>query len=484
MHRMVLPTARAGALVLSCLVLLGSRAIRADDFLPPRELRIFSESEIHSARITPATNGAKPLLVVFSWSSSNGSQEVWRTELSNAVMPIGAWISDDGQSVVTADNWNRMGYGDDVIAIYDKRGQVARYSLEEAAPPIRTESKLVRTLAVRKGYGEKFYDTPLGRFWRDNSIEFFHELNGQVHFCLWLDWDNRWLAFQMKDGRIVEVTQDESEQLKAEGRSRVVKKARVGLGSLAEVDFLGRLGIEEDRALVMPWLNDSEFRTSDSQYLSADQRMLTFYFTATSDKREAANRVLTYWGRTNSFYSILYGTSLPHRFLGTLKCVAVLPTVPTRYQGGLVLYLIPESISSNDWRSVRPEHYLIADFNRPFVRPFRPDLMQDGKLSQYLDVEIRGVTPGRYHLRAIWAKSLDYAKSKFDKVVYEPRTGDYESATGPTVSIEKGGLSKDVRIDCNHLVNRQGTPNAAKAPQSGAHGGNDRTTGVKAKAVR
>lgn len=57
---------------------------------------------------------------------------VWSSPLSNDVAPADAIVTDAGNYVVTFDNWHSVGYGDDVLAIYDSGGTlVHKYSLED-----------------------------------------------------------------------------------------------------------------------------------------------------------------------------------------------------------------------------------------------------------------------------------------------------------------------------------------------------------------
>lgn len=60
---------------------------------------------------------------------------VWSVPLANEVSPVDALVSDDGRYVVTFDNWHSVGYGDDVVVIYDAKGQAThRFGLEDLLP--------------------------------------------------------------------------------------------------------------------------------------------------------------------------------------------------------------------------------------------------------------------------------------------------------------------------------------------------------------
>lgn len=50
----------------------------------------------------------------------------WRGPLVNDVAPVSALVADDGAYVVTFDNWHFVGFGDNVVVIYDAGGHVVR----------------------------------------------------------------------------------------------------------------------------------------------------------------------------------------------------------------------------------------------------------------------------------------------------------------------------------------------------------------------
>jgi len=45
-------------------------------------------------------------------------KKIWKIQLDNEVSPVSALISNDGDYVITFDNWHGVGYGDNVVAIY------------------------------------------------------------------------------------------------------------------------------------------------------------------------------------------------------------------------------------------------------------------------------------------------------------------------------------------------------------------------------
>lgn len=60
---------------------------------------------------------------------------VWSRTLVNEVAPVEALVSDDGQRVVTFDNWHSVGHGDHVLVLYGAEGALVRsLRLDEIVP--------------------------------------------------------------------------------------------------------------------------------------------------------------------------------------------------------------------------------------------------------------------------------------------------------------------------------------------------------------
>ncbi|MCA9795252.1 MAG: hypothetical protein KC910_25760 [Candidatus Eremiobacteraeota bacterium] len=64
------------------------------------------------------------------------AEEIWSARLANPVAPTDALVADDGQHVVTFDNWHEVGYGPLVVVVYGPQGQLLRqFSLEDILAP-------------------------------------------------------------------------------------------------------------------------------------------------------------------------------------------------------------------------------------------------------------------------------------------------------------------------------------------------------------
>lgn len=67
--------------------------------------------------------------------TASGWEIVWTAPLANEVSPVTAVVSEDGQRVVTFDNWHSIGFGDNVVVIYGLDGKLVRsLRLNEVVP--------------------------------------------------------------------------------------------------------------------------------------------------------------------------------------------------------------------------------------------------------------------------------------------------------------------------------------------------------------
>lgn len=78
---------------------------------------------------------------------------VWHQNLINRVAPMQALVSNDGRYVVTLDNWASLGYGVDVVVVYDELGLMRkRVNLEAVSPfPLNRYTRSISSLWWRCG---------------------------------------------------------------------------------------------------------------------------------------------------------------------------------------------------------------------------------------------------------------------------------------------------------------------------------------------
>lgn len=447
MKNMRLTNSNTVRVIAVCLVLF-INSVRADSWGPPTEFDTPSANRKFVAHVVPGKKDLKPLLIV-STLTKGKTNETWRTQLGNRVSPTQVYLSDDGESVVTLDNYFGVGYGDDVVAIYNRQGRLRAYSLEQIAPLPKPKPDSSGWLSARHAYEGRFSHSTASRHWREKSIEFFHSESGQLMFCLWLDWENRWALWRMSDGGMMPVSADLAKRLNAEGRTIALKEAKTGGFASAALNFLGRQHFKEDRPLIEAWLQDKEFSSGSMTSSSSASPSEVFTFTAQSYRRESADKILARWDGVDD-EKTGFGSSDNYKFLGTMKGSIAFPVAPAKNEGTIHIYLIPESTPLSMWASARPEHYLAANLAYSYPHVFKKGQVQDGKLSSTVNFIIYGVTPGRYRLKAVWDMAEPFSKK--DEILCQPRAGDYESTASPLVQVRKGADTEGVRVDCRTLV--------------------------------
>ena len=446
---------RRGALKGLCLILVWiSHSVHADFWGQPEPFDVRSENGKFTAHVNPASKSSKATLVVFA-IKGHRTNELWQATLSNLVAPSQVAVSDGGTSVVTVDNWGRLGYGEDVVAVYGPGGQKAKYSLQEFAPPSKqTRSAKERSplTEIYGGYEALFSQSDSSRDWQKYSINFFCRDAGEELFCLWLDWDNRWVVWQMSDGKLREVAAVLVQNLNAEGRRRALKKARTGSNAPAALNFLGRLRHPEDRPLIEAWLRDPEFsRGSTTTYHSTDFTP-SFCYNAISHNRQEAENILSCWDGLRTNISVL-GSVEHYCYLGTIKGQVSLDANPKRGDGTLRLYLIPRTVPLAKWSKFRPEHYLIADLCSEFPTYFAGQTTKDLQLGRSIDFALYGITPGQFRLKAVWNRMPPFTRP--DTIVCLPHPGDSENVSSPLISVNPGEIVDGVQVECTTPAGKQ-----------------------------
>jgi hypothetical protein len=253
----------------------------------------------------------------------------------------------------------------------------------------------------------------------------------------------------MSDGGIMSVSADLEQRLNAEGRARALKKAKVGGFASAALNFLGRQRFKEDRPLIEAWLQDTEFSTGSLTRSSSGSPREFFAFTARSNRRETADKILARWDGVAT-EEASFRSSDKYSFLGNVSGSIALLTAPAKGEGTIHVYLIPEATPLREWASARPEHYLTASLASSYPRILENGEWQDGKLSSSVNFIIYGVTPGTYRLKAVWDKAEPFSKK--GDIPCRPHAGDFESKTSPVIQVRKGIDAEGVSIECRKSV--------------------------------
>ena len=130
--------------------------VRADSWALPEKRKYYSPDKKYYLEVTPkklesqlryfsdkvegkenagAAGGVKDNRAkgaFYARRAGGGYTRKWEVALVNEVAPVDALVSGSGQYVVTFDNWHSVGYGDNVVVIYNAQGGlVKKFGLED-----------------------------------------------------------------------------------------------------------------------------------------------------------------------------------------------------------------------------------------------------------------------------------------------------------------------------------------------------------------
>jgi TonB family protein len=130
--------------------------VRADSWALPSKRKYYSPDKKYYLEVTPkklesqleyfrdkvdgkenagAAGGVKDNRAkgaFYARRAGGGYSRKWEFALVNEVAPVSAIVSGSGQYVVTFDNWHSIGYGDDVVVIYNAQGGlIKKFGLED-----------------------------------------------------------------------------------------------------------------------------------------------------------------------------------------------------------------------------------------------------------------------------------------------------------------------------------------------------------------
>ena len=120
----------------------------------PAESLWHSDNRVFSFRVTPGDGGQPAHGVLYGGGTTDAGAEIWSCEILNAVAPGEVLVADSGRFVVTIDEWDTAGTGDNVVVIYGPDGgTTGRFSLDELLLPEEAESlKRGLSLGGREGW--------------------------------------------------------------------------------------------------------------------------------------------------------------------------------------------------------------------------------------------------------------------------------------------------------------------------------------------
>ncbi len=455
-----------------CLVSL--RASVGSTWSRPTDFEVFSENERIVADITPASTRlvrrglgvgppgfseetAKPAkLSVYSVEAGKRTL-LWEADLDNKVSPGEAYVSDDGEYAVTVDNWGSEGYGNNVLAFYGRDGLIRKYSLEEIFGR--------RGKTGAEYFRKKFRHTPSLRWWRYNSIEFFDRTDGL--FCIWIDWEGRWLAWELKSGELVEGSGEQVSRWNKIAREKMLSLIKEGKEHLKPYEFLGKMKVPEDRPLIERLLRDRMFCTNvDTGHVGGKEA--DFRYCSWSERRVAGDRILSNWenlrGPSDYVEKDCMCVDEKYAFLGSLNLTVSYAEAPRKGEGYLRIYVVPCDSGANEPEVSKADAYLIADleFSYPYGARKRSSVELGDEaivsadkggyasLGKSVKFSIQGITPGRHKVVAVWDRMAPFCPE--ERIECVGRRGDYVSLEGIEVDVKAGETVENVSISCTKLV--------------------------------
>ncbi|MBA2733811.1 MAG: hypothetical protein H0U54_13070 [Acidobacteria bacterium] len=157
---------RKSLLVIGCaiaLLVFWCGSALADRWIIPKTRQYHSSNKQYYLEVVPKKSRLEkaenlPQGTLFKTGADGKVREEWTIRLVNEVAPVSALVSNDGDYVITFDNWFGKGRGDDVIVIYGAQGRlIKKYALEDILSA--DEIKAVpRTTSSRHWGGQHYID--------------------------------------------------------------------------------------------------------------------------------------------------------------------------------------------------------------------------------------------------------------------------------------------------------------------------------------
>jgi hypothetical protein len=419
------------------LLLCLSSPVIADRWMMARSFETASSNRSFVARVSlERPPGAKgPTLELFSVKENGSRTQEWQADLSNRGVPFEVLVTDDGRHVVTLDNHARVGYGDDVVAIYAKTGLIRKYSLEQIAGD-----------ALKPRFGKSLRSVNIfnyphsagSRWWRNNSIMAVDGAGDGARLAIWLAWAQRWYVWKLADGSIEELNDDALKKWddfgwdwaqttlagkRVDGRARQPQRGLVSGDDEDKVTACRYLGYTKkpvDRKLLEKLLENKEKnRWGDNELRKYATWSLALLDGFDPDLLEEERDGFTRMGMgkvTVRFPEKLTGS-------GTIYC-----------------YVFPESVKADGWRE--------AESVGGMTLTFHSDLNE-----RTIDFDIEPVKGGRYWTKVVWMRGQVedfHADIRERKQRPRPVPGpkDFQTAGAPLFEITPG-KSVDVQIDCD-----------------------------------
>lgn len=424
----------------------------ADFSYNPKKRGYYSENGQYLVHFVPSRmDGTKYPAIIRVSQVQTKQQKLyqWQCNLGSESSPNRCYITNNGQTVVTIDEWTGRGYGGygkHALAFYNKDGVIKHYPAVEVLG-YRSDIPLAE---LQKKIGPYTED---GIPWDTEAIEFLDEIDGVEYICMWLPLIEKWKAWEVNTGKSIKPAETMKNKWVEKARSKVLQYTKDGVNNSI---YLGYLKRPEDRHLIEKALDEKGYSRKGIYSNFKNLKM----FSASSSQRHKAEQILAAWDNGDDIYEALHikmrrdifelpaeekktNIELPYQ-LGWVEGVIELPELENPREAALWIYLISEG---TDFVSCdKPPFYKIATgFKSHSIRHLDPDY------TKIFPFRFEDVTPGKYRIKVILDRT-DPPSNSYNPKLDLVRPGDYTNATEQLVEIQKGTVAKGLLINCTNLV--------------------------------
>ncbi len=462
------PVALKSSLLLTTLLLIAPGAALGDTWGPPSTFDVQSANGEYRAQIEPGGRQIPPVVTVFE-----GEETIWTSSLTNRESPVAVMISNDGQFVVTLDNWGSVGYGDDVLVFYDHNGQIRKFSLEEFVGDAGTQTE-DETSPMQTTYWRLrglFTHSTSSRMWRDRSLMLFEGSGDSTTFGIWLDWAQQWFVWRLSDGMQIDVTGQVLEHWNAKGREWAREQLQLPVVADKPSSEVMHAWAEEAREWSRRHSARYEKKLTSCRYLAylrevEDRELLEQALRSTETNsigrmtlRANADRALAiHDGIAEDFQSFDRSSEAieEYHFLGEIQLTIRLPEQPAG-DGQVYVSFFPETVARDEWQTAEPEYRTGTNFRSSSTRDY----------DATFELETRLILPGRYWVMVVWDRNPPFRHNLYglegmrdwrESRGPAPTAGEDDFESHEVIVFEvKAGETTSVTVDCD----LPGTPLAA-----------------------
>jgi hypothetical protein len=360
------------------------------------------------------------------------------------------FITNDGNYAVTINEWGRKqhgGWGNYVIAFYNKNGLIKNYSLEQILHyPDKISKDRFNELCPR---------SISGRYWL--ARPFFFDLSGdKLYFCVWLRYGKHWLAWDVSTGNEAEITRELQTRWNEKGRNWALKEGiRNPVVQRSTYEFLAEMKNPDDRDIFENLLKTSAYSTSGATKIESKSVMRVYDLRGSSAYRKMADDFLA---DLNEPLKVRKPYNRTYKYLGIIQGDLRLPKLSENVNSCLCVYLIPKDTPMENWHDSNNLVSMCKGFECPNYSlagsEFTNYMRRATLPSCEMPFVFEDIMPGEYRLKAIWCQTDRYDDS-CDCIKVQLKLSEYESSLSPVFEVKAGEKTSGINIECTHEITNE-----------------------------